>query len=1030
MPSVLSSHIYADENTIVQELLNALDWNDARAQRVHSRAVELVDNIRARKTPVGQLESFLQQYALDTQEGLALMSLAEALLRISDSATANDLIEDKISAANWLAGAAQSKDWLTKAAGFGLSLTQKTLKTKGLSSVGKPIIREATVQAIRILGRQFVLGQTMAEALKRGKDHAKQGYRFSYDMLGEGARTMEDAARYFTAYADAIDFIGQNKPKKETRASGISVKLSALYPRYEYSHRHLCVPSLSEKLNALAEKAASYNIALTVDAEEVDRLEISLDIIKSVFENPALEGWDGYGMAIQSYQKRCMPLIKYLADSARAAGRKMRVRLVKGAYWDTEIKRAQVMGLHDYPLFTRKASTDVSYIACAQELLNHQDVIFPMFATHNAHTVMAILDLVGNDKAYELQRLHGMGEGLFDVLKAMHKDKNIPVTIYAPVGSHSDLLPYLVRRLLENGANSSFVNKLLDPDIPAASIVSDPVAYVRGLDDARHPKIEMPCDLFEKEAPYGRKNSRGFDITDPVQVDPVLSAAARRAAKPEKIGSLIGGKIHLDGDTINNTNPENTDDIVAHVAQADAALTTAAFEVAHNAFEAWNAVDASDRAIVLERFADLLEAQEKDFIALLVREAGKTISDAHDEVREAVDFARYYANRGRFDFAADGQDLPGPTGESNRLYMHGRGVFACIAPWNFPLAIFAGQVLAALMAGNTVVAKPAELTPLVALKCVQLMHEAGVPKEAVNLITARGSTLGKILGETPHLGGVAFTGSTAVAQIINQTLAARENSPIIPLIAETGGMNAMIMDSSALCEQVVDDVILSAFGSAGQRCSALRVLCVQDEIADKLIQMLTGAMQEIIMGQGGDLATDVGPVIDDKAYASLSAHIDDMAQNHRVLHRVDMPDALVGSGHFLEPIAIEMDNINDLKSEQFGPILHVVRYKKANIEQVFDDINASGYGLTFGVHSRLESFQKHAAKRIKAGNIYVNRSMTGAVVGVQPFGGQGLSGTGPKAGGPQYLHAFATEKTISIDTTAAGGNTSLVCLEE
>lgn len=1027
MTSVLSSHIYADENVVVSQLLDVLEWDDVRAARVQKQAVDLVNKVRARKAPVGQLESFLQQYSLNTTEGLSLMSLAEALLRIPDAATANELIEDKIAAANWLAGAAESKDWLAKAAGFGLSMTQKTLKTKGLAKVGKPIIREATVQAIRILGRQFVLGQTMDEAIKRGSTYAKQGYRFSYDMLGEGARTREDAEKYLQAYADAIDFIGQNKPANEERASGISVKLSALHPRYEFAHKHICVPELSKKLNNLCEKAAGYGIALTVDAEEVDRLEISLQIIQSVLENKKLKGWDGFGLAVQAYQKRCLPLIKHLAQMAKTHERKIRIRLVKGAYWDTEIKRAQVMGLSDYPLFTRKATTDVSYIACAQELLRHQDVIFPMFATHNAHTIMSILE-VADGKSFELQRLHGMGEGLYDVLKADKKD--VPVTIYAPVGTHSDLLPYLVRRLLENGANSSFVNKLLDPSVPVESIVTDPVSYIKTFDEVRHPKIPMPANLYQKETPQGRKNSRGFDITEPKYVDPVLDVVAAYKAAPETIGSLIGGKVYSDGEKIKDTNPANTSDVVAHVVQADESLTLQVFEVAYAAFDDWNSTDAEIRAQALEKFADLLEAQEKEFIAVLVREAGKTISDSHDEVREAVDFARYYANKGRADFSGEGHEMPGPTGESNRLYMSGRGVFACIAPWNFPLAIFAGQVLAALMAGNTVVAKPAELTPLVALKVVQLMHQAGIPQGAVNLVTARGSTLGKVLGQTPYLGGVAFTGSTAVAQVINQTLAARENSPIVPLIAETGGMNAMIVDSSALSEQVVDDVVLSAFGSAGQRCSALRLLCVQDDVADKVITMLKGAMQELVIGQGGDLATDVGPVIDEKAKGGLLNHIKSMKDQFKTIYEVDLSDDLAKAGHFLAPIAFELNKVADLESEQFGPILHVVRFDKDNMDGLFDDINASGYGLTFGVHSRVESFQKLAVQRIKAGNVYVNRSMTGAVVGVQPFGGQGLSGTGPKAGGPHYLHRFATEKTVSIDTTAAGGNTSLVCLEE
>ena len=703
------------------------------------------------------------------------------------------------------------------------------------------------------------------------------------------------------------------------------------------------------------------------------------------------------------------------------------MRLVKGAYWDTEIKRAQVMGLSDYPVFTRKASTDMSYMACASKLLSHQESIFPMFATHNAHTIMAVINMAEKvDANFELQRLHGMGEGLYDVLL---EDRDVPVTIYAPVGTHENLLPYLVRRLLENGANSSFVNKLLDPDVPASSIVEDPVEKVKNFESIRHPQIAMPCDLYDGETVYTRTNSKGTCLADPAQVNPLLDCVDEFRAQM-KAGPLIAGKFYDSGKAAKQIlNPANTDDVVGDVWYADADLVNQAFDIADDAFEDWSNTDAEDRAQALERFADLLEEAEDDLMALLVRESGKTIEDAHDEVREAVDFARYYANRGREDFKSEGRVLPGPTGESNVLQLHGRGVFVCISPWNFPLAIFTGQVIAALMAGNTVLAKPADQTPLIAMKTVELMHKAGIPKAAVNLIVGRGSVIGPALTSNIKVAGVTFTGSTEVAQMINQTLAAKAGA-IVPLIAETGGQNSMIVDSSALPEQVVDDVVRSAFGSAGQRCSALRILCVQDEIADKVITMLKGAMQELRVAPSGNLSTDVGPVIDQGSYKTLDEHRQKMVGLGTLIHEVTVDPAIKRQGNFFGPCAFEISDVKVLEREVFGPILHVVRFKRKKVNELIDDLNGIGYGLTFGVHSRVESFQKDVARRMKVGNVYVNRSMTGAVVGVQPFGGQGLSGTGPKAGGPHYLYRFATEKTISIDTTASGGNTSLVSIDD
>lgn len=1028
MAKELSKYIYADEPELITALLNDLGWNKSLSQDIHEEAVYLVKTLRKQPKATGHLETFLQQYSLDTAEGRALMTLAEALLRIPDSKVANDLIEDKIATADWLTSATQGKGIMTKAAGLGLSMTQKTLNS-GLSGLGKPVIREATVQAIRILGKQFVLGRTIEEAQERARSYQDKGYRFSYDMLGEGARTVEDAERYFVAYQQAITAIGEeNKNSNAKYPSGISVKLSALHPRYEFANSNKCVPELTEKLLLLCESAQANNITLSIDAEEVDRLETSLRIIDNVLNSGKFKSWGGLGIVIQAYQKRCYYLIDHIAKLAKTHKQKLRVRLVKGAYWDTEIKRAQTMGLDDYPVFTRKANTDVSYLACAKKLFKYQDQIFPMFATHNAHTMIAVKHLAKQAKArYELQRLHGMGEMLYD-LYMQKTDNDGPVTIYAPVGSHEDLLPYLVRRLLENGANSSFVNKLLDESIPPEVLVRDPVETVGSYENIRHPKICMPKDLYATEGTMPRKNSHGVDITDATVVTP-LEKAIQNHKKSFKIGSIIGGKLEKTKNYKDIHNPSNLADKIGIVYEAGPEHVEEAFIIAQEAYESWSRLDIEKRAQPLEKFADLLEKHEEELIAILSREAGKTISDAHDEIREAVDFARYYANRGREIFCSKGHKMQGPTGESNTLYLHGRGVFVCISPWNFPLAIFCGQILAALAAGNTVLAKPADQTPLIAYRAVELMHEAGIPAKALHLITGRGSVIGDTLTSHKYVAGVAFTGSTETARHINKTLAGKEG-PIAPFIAETGGQNAMIVDSSALPEQVVDDVILSAFGSAGQRCSALRILCLQDEVADKIIHMLKGAMKEIRVGNPGLISSDLGPVIDRGAWETLNAHKEKMQKHGKTLHEIEIDDTYAARGHFFGPCAYELSDLSILEREVFGPILHIVRFKQDRLDNLIKQINATGYGLTFGVHSRVESFQRTIASKIGAGNIYVNRSMIGAVVGAQPFGGQGLSGTGPKAGGPHYLYRFATEKTISIDTTANGGNASLISIEE
>ncbi len=1054
MPGDLSSHLYADEAQCVEELLESLPWDDQRAGRVQARARELVGKVRDKKRKRGELESFLQEYGLNTEEGLALMTLAEALLRIPDAATANALIRDKMAAADWLSKQGDSKDLMVRAAGFGLALTKKTLDSVA-AKLGEPVIRKAIVEAIRMLGKQFVLGRSIEEGVRNAEAYQKKGYRLSYDMLGEGARTMEAAEHYYKVYYDSIEHIAA-KANGGARP-GMSVKLSALYPRYEFSQRERCVPVMTEKLLKLAKLAHDRNIYMTVDAEEVDRLELSLAIIEAVAADKSLNGWEGFGLAVQAYQKRAPLVIDRLAEIAEKTGRKLQVRLVKGAYWDAEVKRAQAQGLAEYPVYTRKANTDVSYLACAAKLLSRRDVFYPMLATHNAHTVAAVMELAGNDRAgFEFQRLHGMGETLHDQILS---DNLAEVSVYAPCGSHEELLPYLVRRLLENGASTSFVHQILDERVPVEKITADPVADARGHTGKRHGKIPLPKDIYRsfslfprgegrgegdlhssgsvspspKPSPRGERalggriNSAGLDLTEASVALKLIEKIKAFDGRTWEAAPLIGGKIHKAGEKRPVTSPSDKR-VIGHAWEADEKLIAQAFETAREGFAVWNNMPGPERAAVLERLSGLMEERSEELMALCVREAGKTLPDALAEVREAVDFCRYYAQRGRIDFAEEGHVLPGPTGESNTLYLQGRGVFVCISPWNFPLAIFTGQVTAALMAGNAVIAKPASPTPLIAMFATQLMIEAGVPAAAINLLPGSGRMGGAMVAHK-DTAGVAFTGSTQVGWQINRTLAAKDG-PIVPLIAETGGQNAMIVDSSALAEQVVDDVLISAFSSAGQRCSALRVLYVQEDIAEKVIAMLKGAMALRRIGDPIDLATDTGPAIDEPSRKGLEEHRAWLEKNGRFIAEAPLDAALKAQGSFFAPVAYEIDHIGQLEGEVFGPVLHVIRYKAEDLDKVIADINATGFGLTLGVHTRISSAMKHITDAVRAGNAYVNRTMIGAVVGVQPFGGQRLSGTGPKAGGPHYLPRFATERVVSIDTTRQGGNASLVTLEE
>ncbi len=1031
----------ADEAETVDALLAAAELPAEAIDRIGERARALVKSVRDQRVGQGGLDAFLHEYELSSREGVVLMCLAEALLRIPDAETANLLIKDKLGDAEWEKHLGTSESLFVNASTWALMLTGRVIRldrgeTQDLAGVlrrmvarsGEPVIRQAVTQAMRILGKQFVMGRTMAEALERAKANEKRGYRYSYDMLGEAARTMKDAERYEAAYAKAIAAIGKAAAGRGAiDAPGISVKLSALHPRYEFAQSNRVMGELVPRLKVLAVAAKKLEIGFTIDAEEADRLDLSLDVIGALSADPDLAGWDGFGLAVQAYQKRCLTLIAWLREMAHRDRRRLMVRLVKGAYWDSEVKVAQERGLSGYPVFTRKVSTDVSYLACAKALIADPIAFYPQFASHNAHTVAAVLEMAGHGgpenarRNFEFQRLHGMGEALYDQVVGPAK-LNLPVRIYAPVGSHEDLLAYLVRRLLENGANTSFVNRIVDEKAPIDEIVADPIARARRLPAKPHPRIPLPADLFGAE----RKNSRGLDLSDPEVLAPLAKAMDAAAARAWSAAPIVGG-VERGGNGQAVSDPADRRRGIGQVVEATPDDVEQALARAHRAAAGWNATPADTRGKALDRAAEIMEEEMPALMAIAVREAGKTLGDAVAEIREAVDFCRYYAARARAEFAAP-VPLHGPTGERNQILLAGRGVFVCIAPWNFPLAIFTGQVTAALAAGNTVIAKPAEQTPLMAAAAIRILHRAGVPGDALHLLPGDGPSVGAKLVADSRIAGVAFTGSTEVAQAINRSLAAR-SGPIATLIAETGGQNCMIVDSSALPEQVVRDVLISSFQSAGQRCSALRVLFLQDDCAERTIRMLSGAMEELRVGDPALLTTDIGPVIDDEAKATLAAHAGRMEREAKLLFRVKLPpDAAHGS--FFAPQAFEIDNLARLTREVFGPILHVVRWKADRLDTVIEAINATGYGLTLGVHSRIDATVRQVASRVHAGNAYVNRNMIGAVVGVQPFGGEGLSGTGPKAGGPHYLHRFATERVLAIDTTAAGGNASLLSLQE
>jgi RHH-type proline utilization regulon transcriptional repressor/proline dehydrogenase/delta 1-pyrroline-5-carboxylate dehydrogenase len=888
--------------------------------------------------------------------------------------------------------------------------------TRLLHRLGEPVLRQALLQAMRVLGRHFVLGQTIEQAIRRAGEAERRGYRYSYDMLGEAARTAADAEDYRVAYRDAIAAIGEAARGGDLMARpGISIKLSALHPRYELAQHRRLEAELYPRALELLQGARAGNIAVTIDAEEADRLEPSLDLFERLAAAPELAGWDGLGLAVQAYQKRAIHVIVWLAALAARERRRIPVRLVKGAYWDSEIKRTQEQGLADYPVFTRKLATDVSYLACARRLLAGGDAFYPQFATHNAQTLGSIIELARDRRDFEFQRLHGMGEALYEGL--VGGEGRVACRVYAPVGSHQDLLPYLVRRLLENGANTSFVNRIMDEEVPLETLVEDPASRLARLEPKRHPRIPLPADLYGPE----RRNSRGIDLRDPA----VLDRLAGQLGQAFELGfQARPGIADLSGEPRAVLDPADRSLTVGSVIETDPETIAEAVRRAEAAFAAWERTPLRERLACLRRAADLYEANAAELLAWCVREGGKTLPDAVAEVREAVDFLRYYAMEAQARTAP--RELPGPTGEANQLSLHGRGVFVAISPWNFPLAIFTGQIAAALAVGNTVLAKPAPQTPLIAAKAVALLHRAGVPEDALILLPG-GSEVGARLVADPGIAGVAFTGSTQTAWAINRALAAKDG-PIVPLIAETGGQNAMLVDSSALPEQVVADVLESSFRSAGQRCSALRVLCLQDDIAPRVLEMLAGAMLELEIGDPGLLATDVGPVIDEAARQRLERHAARMMREGRLIQRVPLR-AELSRGCFFAPQAFEIDTIGHLGGEVFGPILHVVHFAGDRLEQMVEAINGTGFGLTLGVHSRIDQTVELVLERARAGNIYVNRNMIGAVVGVQPFGGERLSGTGPKAGGPHYLARFATERTVSVNTAAVGGNASLLSLD-
>ncbi|OGV27553.1 MAG: bifunctional proline dehydrogenase/L-glutamate gamma-semialdehyde dehydrogenase [Legionellales bacterium RIFCSPHIGHO2_12_FULL_37_14] len=984
------------EKAIVEQYIAAATLDDNVVNNIKAEAINLVKALRSAQQKAHRIDVFLAEYSLSTDEGIALMCLAEALLRIPDKVTIDKLIKDKFMQGNWQEHLGKNDSLFINATTFALMLTGKILSPEKANSIltktlynflGKSsasIIRASTEKAMHIMGNQFVMGRTIQEALQ----NVNPNYAYSFDMLGEAAITLEDAERYFNAYYAAIEAIGASiKVNANVYTNpGISIKLSALHPRYQEAKSARVLNELVPKLLALAQTAKKYQMGLTIDAEEAERLDLSLDVIESVYTNKALADWNGFGLAIQSYQKRAFAVIDFIEELASKQQKRMMVRLIKGAYWDTEIKRTQMLGLKDYPVFTHKVFTDVAFQACAKKLLTLTDVIYPQFATHNAYTVAMILELYSSNNQFEFQALYGMGQELY---KNITQERKIPCRIYAPVGKHEDLLPYLVRRILENGANSSFVNRIVEKNTPLEDLVVDPINAAKESLTKINQNIPLPTNIF---API-RINSSGIDLSDREEVAKLY--AQIQAINKETLGNVVATK---------------EEDIEPQVAE-----TLAGFML-------WKQKNVQERAKCLLELANLYEKHQVNLIYILIKEAGKTLPDCIAEVREAIDFCRYYAYSA-VKLMQTPTEFYGYTGEKNTLSLHPRGVLVCISPWNFPLAIFTGQVVAALVTGNTVIAKPAAQTPLIADYAVNLMYKAGIPRQALKCLFGD-REIGARLTQNQHIKGVIFTGSTKTAHLIALALTQKSNE-IVPLIAETGGLNTMLVDSSALLEQVANDVISSAFGSAGQRCSALRVLYIQEEVFLRCIKLIKGAMQELSIGDPFYLATDIGPIIDKAALLALQEHVANMQKSFPILYQCQLKDE-AKEGNFMPPTMIKINAISDLNGEVFGPILHVISYKSSELNKIIEDINNTGYGLTCGIHSRIQATVDFIHNKLKAGNCYVNRNMIGAVVGLQPFGGEGLSGTGPKAGGPNYLSRLCVERTLTIDTTAAGGNASLL----
>ncbi|WP_293267425.1 bifunctional proline dehydrogenase/L-glutamate gamma-semialdehyde dehydrogenase PutA [Neptunomonas sp.] len=1011
----LISPLYAvDEASWLTELLPLAMPNANERQQITLGATTLIEQVRADDGAIHMIDALLLEYSLDTHEGILLMCLAEALMRIPDAETADALIRDKLSVADWKAHLQNSDSLFVNASTWGLLLTGKVVSldkdedgepsnviNRLVNKMSEPVIRKVMNQAMKIMGHQFVLGRSIKEALKRGRSDRDKGYTYSFDMLGEAALTSQDADKYFNDYKQAITAVGKDKYEGSAPIPTISIKLSALHPRYEASQKSRVLGEMSDKLLELIRHARSLNVGITIDAEEADRLELSLELFQQLYQHKHTRGWGELGLVIQAYSKRALPVLAWLAALAKSQGDRIPLRLVKGAYWDSEIKNCQQRGLSGYPVYTRKEATDTAYLACARFLLseNVRGHIYPQFASHNAHTVASVIAMAMHDE-FEFQRLHGMGDSLYNTVL---KTNNVAVRIYAPVGNHKDLLPYLVRRLLENGANSSFVHRLVDARCPISELVNHPADVLASRESLANPYIPLPVELFGDE----RKNSYGYNIEVDAEWNHFKALIQPFMKTTWQAGPIINGEvISIHTTEHKKVAPYDHNQSVGQVNFANASHVDLALEHAEKAYPAWRDTPVTVRAQALERLADLLEANYGEFMALCHREAGKTLQDGIDEVREAVDFCRYYAVQARLAMS-ETETLQNFDDSTLEISRQGRGVFVCISPWNFPLAIFLGPITAALAAGNTVIAKPAEQTSLIAFRAVQLMLEAGIPAGAIQLLTGEGATLGEPLTSDKRVAGVAFTGSTGTAQRINRSLAKRQAEPV-PFIAETGGQNAMLIDSTCLPEQVVRDVVRSAFASAGQRCSALRVLFIQKDVADRIIPMLRGAMQESTVGNPEYHQTDIGPVIDKRAQAGLLQHIENMNKNASLIAQTPLPfDAEKGT--FIAPSAFEISGIERLSEEQFGPILHVVRYKASELDSIIDSINDSGFGLTLGVHTRNETTANHIAQRVRAGNIYINRDQVGAVVGVQPFGGQGLSGTGPKAGGPHYLKRFTRE---------------------